>query len=334
MKKIFNTPILFVIFFSFLICGCAGQTKPYIPDVIPEIENGMSRIVLTREQQIAGAGSPMIVIDIGENIHPNSMMYINNLSVEDILEGENIASLSGAPVYFMWFNSRMVQPLYCGNKEPGCIEYHWRWPHDKSNGFLFGGLAVVGQDCTFYRAIKGGIFPVSLWQENCPQKKILDIDDIESFRKNENEHVDISEYSQCIKENALIIEKHKQGFQDSCLKNQAYVFTRTTDTRLNLICRDVNGILTCTPDYERLTSSEYDEIIDNRKISRNVQVLGSVQVGDTLIWDRKPGIMRLGSVWYDGVGFMPKNIKIEAGRTYFLHYTTRFGQRWELKKVE
>jgi hypothetical protein len=45
--------------------------------------------------------------------------------------------------------------------------------------------------------------------------------------------------------------------------------------------------------------------------------------------------MRLGAVWYDGVGFMPKIIQIEAGKTYFIRYTTRFmDQRWEYTKIE
>ena len=75
-------------------------------------------------------------------------------------------------------------------------------------------------------------------------------------------------------------------------------------------------------------------IIRNHQISRQVQVIGSTEVGETLIWDRKPGIMRLGAVWYDATGFMPKNIEVEAGKTYFIRYTTRMGQRWELEKIE
>ena len=74
--------------------------------------------------------------------------------------------------------------------------------------------------------------------------------------------------------------------------------------------------------------------IDLNKISRKVQIAGSVEVGGTLIWDRSPGLMRLGSAWHDGLGIMPNNINIEPNKTYFIHYTTRAGQRWELTHVE
>ena len=35
-------------------------------------------------------------------------------------------------------------------------------------------------------------------------------------------------------------------------------------------------------------------IVDRNLVSDNTQVIGSAQVGETLIWDRKPGKMRLG----------------------------------------
>ena len=75
-------------------------------------------------------------------------------------------------------------------------------------------------------------------------------------------------------------------------------------------------------------------IINDDRISRYIQVIGSSEVGETLIWDSKPGFMRLGTLWYDAVGFMPENLRVEAGKTYFIHSTTRMGQRWALSRVE
>lgn len=58
------------------------------------------------------------------------------------------------------------------------------------------------------------------------------------------------------------------------------------------------------------------------------------EVWNTLIRDRKPGLMRLGALWSDAVGFMPENLRVEAGKTCFIRYTTHMGQRWALSKDE
>ena len=40
--------------------------------------------------------------------------------------------------------------------------------------------------------------------------------------------------------------------------------------------------------------------------------------------------------WYDGLDIMPKNLLVEPGKTYYLHYTLRHPKaaRWELIDVE
>jgi hypothetical protein len=77
-------------------------------------------------------------------------------------------------------------------------------------------------------------------------------------------------------------------------------------------------------------------MIDNRLIERNVELIGRVRTGDTLIWDRKPGTLRLGAVWHDGIDFMDEDTKIEPGKRYYFHYTMKMppASRWELSKVE
>ena len=243
MRRYFKVAILPFIAVSFLLCGCAGQTKPYIPGDIVQLKDDEARVILTREKQIAGAASSVIFIDAGKEIVPNAILYLHNLDIEDLIKNENVASVSGGLIDFMWFNPKRVRPLHCGNMKDGCINYNNRWPRKNKQNILFG---------------KG-------------------------------KHVVLDEANNEI--------KYKTRF---------------------LIDDKIDAVV--TP--------------DGRLIHPNAQVIGSAEVGDTLIWDRQPGIMRLGSVWYDGIGFMPQNIHVESGRTYFIHYTTRLGQRWELERIE
>lgn len=150
----------------FLFFGCAGKTKPHIPDQAPPMGHGMARIVLTREAQLAGAGSPIYIVDTG-----------------------------GEP-----FESQLV-----------------------------------------YTPEGARMFP---------------------------ERVE-SDYA------------------------------------------DIHNI------------HEYSTLI------------GRLNVGETLIWDRTPGIMRPVAIWHDGPDNMSRNIKVDSGKTYFLHYTVRaFGDRWEIMEIK
>lgn len=79
---------------------------------------------------------------------------------------------------------------------------------------------------------------------------------------------------------------------------------------------------------------------DNSKSVRDIQVIGKFYVGNTLVWDRKPGIMRVGALWGSSsksehiLNLTPVNIKVQPGKTYYLHYTTNLGERWKITKVE
>ena len=325
MRKPSTITVLFAISLIFIISGCATQTKHFIPDDIPEIKNGMSRIVLTREHQLAGAGSPMIVIDIGENIKPNAMIYLKDIKIEEILKIENFASIAGVPSdrIWLWFNSILVNPYYCSDNGPGCIKYHWRWPHSDRGGLLYGTVINIRNNCI----VDYGY--------------VIDEQLYDLIRKDELKPVEVSGFTECKKFNytgkdrvaslipiidKLIVKDFFRDFFQGDLQGYEAPGLAGYFLFINFVA-DRRGYT-----YDDVYSAE---TIDYEKISRNVQVIGSVQVGDTLIWDREPGTMRLGSAWWDGLGFMPKNIRIEAGKTYFIHYTTRLkGQRWELKNVE
>jgi len=335
MKKPSTIIVLFAILLILGISGCATQTKHFIPDDIPEIKNGMSRIVLTRESQLAGAGSPMIILDIGENIKPNGMVYFKDIKVEDILKKENFASIAGIPndrIWF-WFNPELVTAKYCSDNGPGCIKYHWRWPKSDHGGLLYGtviNIRDIGDKCIvdFGYSLDSHLFDLIRKEELTPVK----ISGLSTCK----------EYSYTGKERVkslipiidkLIVKDYFRDFFQG--KLQGYNAPGLEGYFLLV------NIVTNIEAYQYLSFSEYGdspkavESVDYEKFSRNIQVVGTTQSGDTLIWDRKPGIMRLGSAWWDGLGFMPKNIQIEAGKTYFIHYTIRFnGQRWELMTVE
>lgn len=321
--------IFLLIGFSVLISGCAGQTKPDIPADLPLLKNSEARVILTREKQIAGAGSPMVIIDIGENIQPNAMMHIVYKPIEDILGEENFATIIGVSVgdIFLWFNPELVKPLYCGAIGDGCIAYHWRWPKKNYGTFLYGTGVIVHNNC------------------KTDLGHFADGKMLEEIRGNNLKTIRISKIPNC--------DFYPSGLSDEEILKILEMHPLTDfGKRISKIyvTPELDGYyaLATAPDYvpsttelvviqgaklQRVSIYEYVPI-DDEKISRNVQVIGSVEVGDTLIWDRKPGIMRLGAAWWDGVGFMPKNITVEAGKTYYLHYTTRMGQRWELKGVE
>lgn len=330
MKRLINSDLLSVLILSVLFCACVGRTKPFIPDEMPQLKKEMSRIVVTRERQIAGAGSPVLLIDVGNNIKQNAMMYIKTIDIDGILQKSNVASWPGASIDFMWFNSKVVPPVYCPNTEDNCIVKYWQKPIEKWHGFLAGNIALIQNECSYFNAARG-YCPIFVFDEFCPERPYIDF---ESLFNNEGEHTLIDKNQPCLKNVYLLYGEAaiKQGFNASCNKNKgySYVFTTGSSTRQEWFDYFDKGKRKRRPKFKEIKSEEFRKMIDNRKISRNVQVIGSLVVGDTIIWDRKPGVVRLGMVWYDGVTFMPNNLKVEAGKIYYIHHTTRMGQGWEI----
>lgn len=315
MRKIKVVVRAFAISLVFLFSGCATQTKPFIPDGIPVMEQGIARVVLVREKQLAGAGSPIVFLDVGENITPNAMMYIKVINIEDVLGKINFAStvLTGITFdnMFLWFDPEHVNPLYCGDIGGNCIKYHWLWPQKKAGSFLYGTGVIIHQDCE----TKLGY--------------LADESMLNKFMDHKLQTVVLSEIPNCDIESS-ILHSYKQKIYIAPELNGYYALTTTPE-----FVSEMSDIPFAIVGYRRTITRTYEYVpIDDGEISRNIQVSGSAEVGDTLIWDRKPGIMRLGSAWWDGLGFMPENMYVEAGKTYYLRYTTRMGQRWELVKIE
>ncbi|MES9991886.1 MAG: hypothetical protein ABW098_08025 [Candidatus Thiodiazotropha sp.] len=295
---------LFISFCLIYLAGCAGPTKPDVPADLPLIGEGKGRIIFTREKQLAGAASPFIVIDIGESIEPNGMIYIEGLTLEEVLNQENIASEVGVGVDFLWFDLATVKPLYCADNGPGCIVFNWSGRYLPVPGLVFG---------TGIQVHKGP-------QSTCTLVADQPIEDEVFYKKlmrDELEQVDVSVDDVCLK--GLYFGMTKRVLAFSYPPGSLYFIT--APRRRGPSWAGGPGVVSTN-------------ILPPEELERQIQVIGSTEVGETLIWDRAPGIMRLGSVWPDGVGFMPRNLMVEAGKTYYIHYTTRFGQRWEVKENE
>jgi hypothetical protein len=78
--------------------------------------------------------------------------------------------------------------------------------------------------------------------------------------------------------------------------------------------------------------------LDIRFVDGNVQAICEMGFGDTLIWDRAPGNMRLGAVLErDGIFTLMRGfIEVKAGRTYYVDFKIQSlgSTLWELRKIE
>ncbi len=300
---------------GFLAAGCAGQTQPEIPNTLPSLDADKARIILTREKQLAGAGSPVIFLDIGDNVSPNAMLYIKGEAVKEVLHKKDFAttSLTGliGKELFLWADPASVNPLACGDFDTGCIKYHWRWPQEGDGGFFYGTGLIIMEDCETYL---GHLAP------NRIVKKIVN-NEYSTIAFDEIPNCDFSSYvDPGPRDQRVYVVPEVGGY---------YAFATAPEYVMELSGNEVliDGSWYIQHTYEYVP-------IDDAEISREVEVIGSAEVGDTLIWDRKPGIMRLGSAWWDGLGIMQENVVVEAGRTYYIHYTTGIGLRWDVTDVQ
>lgn len=113
-----------------------------------------------------------------------------------------------------------------------------------------------------------------------------------------------------------------------------------------------NSYRECHSDFVKELNQQKNQILNtldpsgHEKDTHKVQVTGKILGGDTLIWDRKPGLMRIGALWgafiktENILEITPGNIIVEPGRTYYLQYElsltdkTWRGDRWTITGVE
>jgi hypothetical protein len=258
MRRVHQVIFLFlvggVLLFGY---GCGGPTRAVIPNDIQPMSDHHARIVVTREDQIAGMTTPLYIIEAGDAIETNATIKIRvgdwrksgaspklfdpwllwviipqmrmsfaetDQTLDDLIE-HNLDAI--VYVDYLHCDPQSLDYLYCGNGKKACGDAFYT-QLDASKGMIIGDLA----------------------QRQAVEKQ-----------------------------------------------------PRPTGVR-------------------------------------DVKVIGKIFVGDSLVWDRAPGIMRVGALWgataksEQILNLIPANMKVAAGKTYYLHYSTKFGERWKLTKVE
>jgi hypothetical protein len=255
---------LFIVVAGLGLSACVSGTEIFVPQNLTQLEPTHARIVVTRENQLAGMTTPIYIMDIGD-------------------EAESNGSIS----------------VRVGNwiEEPGLNL--WYIP-DLKNAFTPGGFMFLpSPNITF--AESG-----------------LRLDDL--LKGNLNAVIYVDRLS-CDprKLNSLSCSDGRSN----CMEDWAQELTQRQGTILD------RGAV----------------IADNAEI-RPIRVLGKISSGESLVWDRKPGLMRLGALWgsddrsEDIVELTPGNIEVEAGKIYYLHYEislsdrSEHGDRWSITQVE
>lgn len=289
MAKRFYLLSVYTICFTFLICGCAGQTKPHIPSYIPPKFEGMARIVATRELQMSGAAVPIKIIDIGEEAFATELLYAPELH----------------PFVGTWID------------EVGT----------EMKVDAFGEWALIHPEKIGGKPIKSGVWHIT--------------------KKNDRENIDLKYSSGDLP----FIMKCKLTFPDKNTLNLKTMLGTTTMKRRSSVNPPLtinlsNGTLVLVsnefgqPEVKRVQplgarNSILNLIHRQGHAYQNFSEIGKLRVGETLIWDRTPGRMRLSAIWHDGLEPLSKELHVEAGKIYFLHHTTRLsGERWEVKKED
>lgn len=332
-----------IIFSVGFLVACSGVTKPYIPEQTIPVADGMARIILTRENQVAGAGSPIEILDIGENVSPNSMLACSYMREGDRLMDVRVLATAQYNFWvdaeFLWTNPNLVSSVSCGTSNKACGA-ELKNELMQQEGFLRGDVGILLSDESYALRLtahkRSRTRPTGMllgdahaWtskpvvSENAPPLIDPSIALLEKARLQEFETVQIPAYSG---------------------GNTTLQGLRIPDSKLPLVFHSVikykpdpgNAAALQRGDFFSVSGRKSIQIIDNRYIDRNVQLIGRVRTGDTLIWDRKPGTLRLGAVWHDGINFMTQDIKLEPGKRYYIHYTTRFPPKspWEFVKAE
>jgi len=135
-----------------MFCGCGGTTAVYMPDRLHPPSELMSRIVVTREKQMAGMTTPLYIVDTSDGIEVNAVMQVRvgdwkpketlqlfyspgygfllgpmrstGFEETDVKLGDLIADNKDAVVYvdYLRCDPGKVRSLYCGNGKDGCDE--------------------------------------------------------------------------------------------------------------------------------------------------------------------------------------------------------------------
>jgi hypothetical protein len=255
---------LLIVVAGFALSACVSGTEIFVPRNLTQPEPTHARIVVTRENQLAGMTIPIYIMDIGDEAQSNGSTSVR-----------------------------------VGNwiEEPGLNL--WYIP-DLRNAFTPGGFMFLpGTNITF---AESGLRLDDLFEENL--NAVIYVDRLSCDPR---------------KLSALSCS---DGRSD-CLEDWAQELARTQGTIL-----------------------DRGAVIADDAETRPIRVLGKISSGESLVWDRKPGLMRLGALWgsdyrsEDIIELTPGNIEVEAGKVYYLHYQISLsdrsghGDRWSITRVE
>lgn len=342
--------VALIIICHFMLIGCVGRVKPYVPEGLPKVSSDKARIVLTRQSQLSSPG-PYIFFDIGENIEPNALLSgrLCALSMQDpniILVPDFTSTFSGtmmaAPttagikpedtgitlerlvkedinefffVDLLWCDSKTIRAMSCGNDQEVC-------ERSCDKGFIAGDIALVWESGIAF-GMKGDFYGIIVKVSKDTAKTDLPIELVHYL-----ESIDITQIRNGDLEKVTIIQG-KEGFRIP-VSNATLAFTKTPGRVLFKTSKSWGS-------WENV--HKYVSIIDNRQVHRNVEVVGSLQPGKTVVWERDPGVMRLGAVCENiryGSSISPHNMQVEAGKTYYIDFQVKSarGAFWTHVKTE
>lgn len=212
----------------------------------------------------------------------------------------------------LWCDSKTIRSLSCGNQgQAGCA-------NSCDKGFIAGDMALVW-DSGIAIGTKGDLadalgkaFGAKLPAELHTYLKSFDM---ATLQNNELETVATFE--------------GRQGFK---IPNSEATMAFTKTPRKTVLKQPEGG------DSWRAVH-KYVGVIDNRLIHRNVEVVGSLNPKATVIWERAPGVMRLGAACENiryGSVISLRNISVAAGKTYYVDFQVKPGRGafWTLVKTE
>lgn len=357
--------LTFFVILTINMTNC-GTTKPYIPQELDKPNGDMARIVVTRENQLAGAGSSFELIDVGANIDANGMIAVALLNHEQVIQNPQILHVNKQllqnnyiflsniwpleelvkPEYdyfvttvFFWANPSKLKYLFCGSANGVCGN-ELKEELIEKEGFLRGDVGLYQSKEIYALRLAGhtvspakisGMLigdPVAFNQEPIlskhPPKLIKP--DLALMKRVRRYDVGFTEIGKDLTFRSYPVQAIEGvGAEAPLVFHTNYKYEPV---------QKVNAPPNSLPNYPVLIFRRI-QLIDHRVISHNVQLIERLSVGETVIWDRKPGKLRLGAIWNDGVGFMREDIEVEAGKTYYIHYATKmaFKPRWELIQV-
>jgi hypothetical protein len=299
---------------SILLLGC-GTTKPYYNPNQAAPSPGKARIVFTREGEALGAAIKINVFEYGKNCDSNGIIAIR----KDIYK--NYPEI--IRVDLLWFDNDLVQYISKGPSSGKSSDLK-----SENGEFLMGDLlltcnnSIENSDHSFTGDKNGNIklfnddnkktaketqYQIQIqtniaWLLNAMEipikernAKIAEI--IQSIRDKDFEPTTCNVK---VEKGSKVVD----SYYTDCYK------LRDSDPKFTL-----PGKLACVLSFV----SNENKFLNLRQIE-DVRMIGTLTVGQTIVWDRQPGEIKLGTFDYSGGRIFLKKLTLEEGTTYYIRY--------------